>query len=184
VRKDNSTPAVIIDYNIAQLLKQQTGVGREYTINQDIRGLDAGLDPVDPLVAKIKLIRTKSGVLLALDGSTSLRVLCSRCLDPVVVPVTLSFAEEFLQTVDITTGFAMGTSEEDPSLLIDGHHDLHLANIIREYLLMAVPMHPLCHEDCKGLCPVCGHNLNLGPCGHSVQPPDDRWSSLKSLLDK
>ena len=188
MRRDNNTPAVSIDYNIAQLLKQPMGAGRARTINvplrHDVRGLDPGLDPVDPLVATLKLVRTKSGVLLTLDGSTSLRVPCSRCLDPVVVPVTLKFEEEFLQTVDVATGFPLGPSEDDPSLLIDRHHDLHLADIIREYLLMAVPMYSLCREDCRGLCQICGHNLNQGPCGHSGRPSDDRWSSLKSLLDK
>ncbi len=173
-----------MDYNIAQLLKQQTGAVRDYSFSQDIHGLDPALDLVQPLTARLKVIRTQNGVLVTMKGETSLRVTCSRCLEPVVVPVTVNFEEEFLQTIDVMTGMSLGTSEDDPALLIDGHHDLHLADVVREYLLLAVPMHPLCREDCKGLCPQCGHNLNEGACGHTAQPTDERWAALKSLFDK
>jgi uncharacterized protein len=183
VKKDSKTsPAAAIDYNIAQLLKQPTGEGREYVLNEDLTGLDDSLVPEAPLTGKIKLVRTKNGVLLSLDGTARLRVSCSRCLDPVAVPVTLRFEEEFLQTIDVTTGSALGASHEDPSILIDGHHDLHLADIVREYLLTEAPMHALCREDCKGLCPTCGRNLNLGPCSCEKQNEDERWAALKQLL--
>jgi len=183
VKRDNKPPAVVMDYNIAQLLKQQIGAVRDYSFSQDLRGLDPALDPVEPLVARFRVVRTKRGVLVTMTGTTSLRVPCSRCLEPVTVPVSLSIEEEFLQTIDIVTGLPLGTSADDPALLIDGHHELHLAEVVREYLLLAIPMHPLCREDCKGLCPQCGHNLNEGPCGHSGQPGDERWAVLRSLLD-
>jgi len=185
VKRDNSKDnAVTIDINIAQLLKQPTGSGREYDIQESIRGIDPLLDPVGPLSAHVKLVRTKSGVLLSFSGKSSLRTPCSRCLEPATMPVSLSFEEEFLQTVDVASGLPLGTSQDDPAVLIDEHHDLHLAGLVREYLLLALPMHPLCREDCKGLCPQCGHNLNSGPCSCHVEPVDERWAALKGLLDK
>jgi DUF177 domain-containing protein len=95
----------------------------------------------------------------------------------------LSFDEEFLQTVDVITGLPISASQDDPALLIDGHHDLHLADLIRQYLLLAVPMHPLCREDCKGLCPQCGRNLNNGGCTCNTESGDERWAALKRLLN-
>lgn len=182
MKKDAKAPAVLMDFNIAQLLKQPTGAAREYPLNEDLKGLDPALDPTEPLTGKVRLIRTKNGVLITLSGVTTLRVACSRCLEPVTVPVGLSFEEEFFQTVDVITGLSLGTSRDDPAVLIDGHHEVHLADVIREYLLTALPMHPLCREDCRGLCPQCGHNLNDGSCGHVAQAGDERWATLKELL--
>ena len=181
MKKDARTPTVV-DFNIAQLLKQPTGAAREYPLQEDIKGLDPSLDPTEPLTGKVKLIRTKGGVLIALSGKTTLRVACSRCLNPVTVAVDLDFEEEFFQTVDVITGLSLHTSHDDPAVLIDGHHEVHLADVIREYLLTDLPMHPLCREDCKGLCPQCGHNLNEGPCGHSALIGDERWATLRELL--
>ena len=181
MKKDDKAPT-LVDFNIAQLLKQPTGAAREYPLQEDIKGLDRSLDPIELLTGKVKLIRTKGGVLITLSGKTTLRVACSRCLDPVAVPVVLSFEEEFFQTVDVVTGMSLGTPRDDPAVLIDGHHEVHLVDVIREYLLTSLPMHPLCRDDCKGLCQQCGHNLNEGPCGHSAHAGDERWAALKELL--
>jgi uncharacterized protein len=171
-----------MDFNLAQLLKQAVGSLREYNLNEDLHGLDRALEPASPLTGKVKLMRTTGGVLMTLTGETSLRVACSRCLDPVVVPIVLSFEEEFLQTVDVITGLSLNAPQDDPALLIDGHHDLHLADLIREYLLLELPMHALCRQDCKGLCPQCGHNLNSEPCTCNSDAGDERWAALKVLL--
>jgi uncharacterized protein len=182
VKRDTKALTAVMDFNLAQLLKQPTGAAREYSLNEDLHGLDAAIDATEPLTGTMKLIRTKSGALLTLRGKTSLRVACSRCLDPVTAPVSLDFEEELLQTVDIITGVTLHARQDDPALLIDGHHEMHLADLIREYLLLALPMHPLCREDCKGLCPQCGHNLNNGPCACDSKADDERWAALKALL--
>ena len=48
-------------------------------------------------------------------------------------------------------------------------------------LLVALPLKPLCREDCAGLCPQCGANLNEGPCGCEPDTEDDRWAALREL---
>lgn len=174
----------MMEYNLAQLLKQAIGATREYTLNEDLQGLDPAITATAPLTGKLKLIRTQDGAIMALNSKTSLRVACSRCLEAVDVPVPLVFEEEFFQTVDIITGLPLGLAQDDPALLIDNHHDLHMADVIREYLLLALPMKPLCREDCKGLCPHCGHNLNEGPCDCNSDTVDERWNTLAVLLNK
>ncbi|HEY8498013.1 MAG TPA: DUF177 domain-containing protein [Limnochordales bacterium] len=59
---------------------------------------------------------------------------------------------------------------------------LDLTDAIRETLQLALPMKQVCREDCKGLCPRCGHDLNQGPCGCTVQETDARWAPLAALL--
>lgn len=182
--KRDTKPVVLLEYNLAQLLKQAIGAMREYTLNEDLQGIDPAITTTEPLTGKLKLVRTQDGALITLKGKTSIRVVCSRCLEPVDIAVALEFEEQFFQTVDVITGLPLGPSQDDPAVLIDSHHDLHMADIIREYLLLALPMQPLCREDCKGLCPTCGHNLNEGPCGHESGPVDERWGSLGELLSR
>ncbi len=58
---------------------------------------------------------------------------------------------------------------------------LELKDILREQVLLALPMQRICREDCKGICPVCGKDRNGGDCGCVVRPADDRWAALKDL---
>jgi uncharacterized protein len=57
-----------------------------------------------------------------------------------------------------------------------------LAEVAREQLLLWLPMHWTCHEDCRGMCPVCGTNLNQQDCGCQQQTGDARWAALKNLM--
>jgi uncharacterized protein len=59
--------------------------------------------------------------------------------------------------------------------------ELNLAPALREQVLLALPSSPLCDEACKGLCAVCGQDMNERDCGHEQHPPDPRWQALKDL---
>jgi uncharacterized protein len=67
--------------------------------------------------------------------------------------------------------------------LADRSESVELTPDIREAILLAFPSHPVCREDCKGLCAQCGADLNQGPCG-CVQPKDRRWNALDGLRIK
>jgi uncharacterized protein len=73
--------------------------------------------------------------------------------------------------------------EDDRALWIDDHHVLDLSEVLRQDALLATPMHVVCDDECRGLCPTCGQNLNEGPCDC---PPegDPRWSALQDLLNR
>lgn len=64
-----------------------------------------------------------------------------------------------------------------------GDH-LELAPMLREQLILATPMHPLCTADCLGLCLRCGKDLNTGPCGCAVEPPSGPFQVLRKLKQK
>jgi uncharacterized protein len=59
--------------------------------------------------------------------------------------------------------------------------EIDLSELLRESLLLELPMRPLCSDDCVGLCSVCGKNLNQGPCGCVHDDVDPRWAVLKDL---
>jgi uncharacterized protein len=64
----------------------------------------------------------------------------------------------------------------------DAHIDLQ--PLIREYALLEIPIKPICKPDCKGLCPVCGEDLNQVDCGHKGDTKETPFSALKDLLEE
>jgi len=97
---------------------------------------------------------------------------CVRCLEPATlaldVPVTLTFAEREEPMVEEEDE----NTEEDVIYFSDGVIDV--GPEIRDELLLALPMKPLCQEDCAGICPTCGANRNLTPCDCAERPAGGR----------
>jgi len=168
--------------NVAQLLKQPVGATRQYELQEQLELSDEGVLPVAPLAGTVHLLRTQRGVLVHLQARTQVQIACCRCLEPFTTPVEINFQEEFFPTIDIHTGLPIEVPEDDKAALIDDSHVLDLGEMVRQYLLLSLPMHPLCREDCAGLCPHCGHNLNAGPCACPPEPVDSRWATLRELL--
>ena len=111
-------------------------------------------------------------------GSLSTRMAgqCRRCLAPVPLPVVATIDALFSGDPDAL---------EDPSSypLAPDATEIDLRPAVREELLLALPRWVVCRDDCRGLCPRCGKDLNAGPCGC---PPavDQRWQGLATLKDK
>jgi uncharacterized protein len=111
-------------------------------------------------------------------GSLTTRIAgqCRRCLAPLAVPVTADINALFSGDADAL---------EDPNsyLLTPEATEIDLRPAVREELVLAVPQWVLCRDDCRGLCPRCGKDLNAGPCGC---PPalDQRWERLAALKGK
>ena len=165
-------------FNVAQLLKGPTGGVRKYDLDFEVEGLDEEIQPIEPLLGSVKLVRTGRGILLTGRLHTRLMVDCHRCLEPFPVPIGLDLEEEFLPTVNIGEGNQLPEIGDDEALLIDEHHILDMTEVVRQNILLAMPSHPLCHADCKGLCPECGQNLNEGTCDCLEAEIDPRWQAL------
>jgi uncharacterized protein len=165
--------------NVSQLLREPVGSVRDYEISEavDISG-DGGGHPVQ---GKVRLMHTPRSILAECALGTDIELTCSRCLSPFRYPVTLNLKEEYLPTIDVVSGVPLPPPEEG-TFTIDEHHILDLTEAVRQYTLLATPMKPLCYEDCAGLCPNCGHNLNEGPCDCPATTMDPHWSELTKLL--
>ena len=118
------------------------------------------------------------------DFSTTLELACARCLEPVVHKVARHFdllyrpqgADAGQEEISVTaTEAEIGYYQGDGVLLED---------VLREQVLLAVPLKTICREDCKGLCPQCGKNLNVEQCSCADAAEDPRWSALKDIRDK
>ena len=96
---------------------------------------------------------------------------CDRCLSE----------GERLWTLDFSEDYAKTPGETDEAAFFDGE-TIILDDLVRDTLLVAEPLRELCKSDCKGLCPVCGQNLNEGICECDAFVPDPRLAALESLL--
>lgn len=167
--------------HVAQLLKAEIGAKRDYEVNGTIDIYGDG--SVSEVLGRIGLMRTNRGILVKGRLHTEAGVYCSRCLALFRCPLDLEIEEEYFPTVDVVSGVPVSVPE-DSGFTIDEHHLIDLAEAVRQYALVGLPMKPLCRENCAGLCPGCGHNLNEGPCGCPAEPADPRWAVLVDMANK
>jgi uncharacterized protein len=165
--------------NVSQLLKEAIGSSRTYEISEAIT---AGEGESRPVKGTVNLVRTDRGILVTGELHTEVELTCSRCLGRYVTPLTVQFEEEYIPTIDVNSGLPLPAPEEPTLFTIDEHHIIDLDEAVRQYALLAMPMKPLCREDCAGICAECGQNLNEGPCGCPERNMDPRWAALSKLL--
>ena len=119
---------------------------------------------------------------------TELELQCSRCLEPFKMPVDREFDLRYLPAgaAEPEPDDDEETEVEDDDVAVTFYRDeqIDLNELLREQFYLALPMKPLCSEDCKGICPQCGTNRNTAPCDCSPQWEDPRLAGLKTLLEK
>ncbi|MHB9156081.1 MAG: YceD family protein [Endomicrobiales bacterium] len=114
------------------------------------------------LRAHYTLTLVDSEILLEGDLSGEVTVECCRCLEKFVYPVNLTLKQTYPASVT----------------------EIDLEDEIRQTLILHLPTKPLCREDCRGICPQCGKNLNAARCTCTPAPEDPRWGKLKGLIHK
>jgi uncharacterized protein len=164
--------------NVSQQLKGPLGAIRKYKVSEPV---NIG-DVENPAEGEIKLIRTNRGILAKGNLNTRIDLTCSRCLGSFSYPLALDIEEECFPTRDVVSGVPLSVPDEPGCITIDENNVLDLAEPIRQYAALITPMKPLCREDCAGLCPSCGRNLNSGNCSCPPQPADPRWAKLSQLV--
>ena len=124
------------------------------------------------------------GVLVTGSATAPLAGECARCLAPLAAAVTASFTELYLYTRDRHDKhdrFDETTEQDDEELHLDGDL-LDLEPVLRDAVVLALPMSPLCRDDCPGLCVQCGVPLAEAGPGHGHEDaPDPRWAGLKQF---
>jgi uncharacterized protein len=118
------------------------------------------------------------------EVSTTLESACARCLEPVIQEVDRKFdllyrplgVDAGKEEISVTSAEAEISYYQSESLLLE--------DVVREQVLLALPLRVICREDCKGLCPHCGKNLNLEQCSCAEPIEDPRWAALKEIRSK
>lgn len=164
--------------NVLRELRQAIGAVSILDVSEPLIAVD-DLD-IHDLTGTATLLRTDRGLLVTFRAKGRANVGCSRCLTEVETPIEIAFEEEYVPVIDANTGARIRKSTAPDTFRIGPDFVLELREAVRQYILMSEPSKPLCRPDCRGLCPACGADLNLGPCSCNSQA-DERWQALAGL---
>ncbi len=160
--------------NVGYIAQQSIGYSRGFLFSFPSIFIQPDLYLQD-LEGKIEISRTSQGLLAQCEFQASTDSTCGRCLADSKQTLKTEFTELFT---------FLSHADADTELIYPEDGQIDFGPIVREYLLIELPINPLCQDDCKGLCPVCGENLNTQTCDHGADSIDPRLAKLKSLLDE
>jgi uncharacterized protein len=148
------------------------------------------VDFLDPKVRQKSLLYAKGKAELASELLDEIRIRaqvkvemeadCDRCLEPAPFSIDEEFVLLYRPMADSEAEEAELDEDESQVGFYEGD-GLELNDVLRENVLLALPMQRLCSEDCKGICPECGQNRNQNACQCVAKAMDDRWAVLKQL---
>jgi uncharacterized protein len=136
---------------------------------------------VAPVALEFDVHKDKARFRLVGSAVTELELPCSRCLEPFRLPVNAAFDLRYLPASEMSHDEEREIEEEDLETSYYRDDQIDLNELLREQFYLALPMKPLCGDDCKGLCPQCGTNRNTGTCECDTGWEDPRLAPLKEL---
>jgi uncharacterized protein len=149
----------------------------EFKESPDSLELEAeGMEFSSPVELKLRILKSGKNYIGEGEVKTEVGFECSRCLN------------KYTQAVKSEIRFLL--KEEKEQIILESEEGgdqiqkgsfFNLDDLVRENLVLSLPLKPLCFVDCKGLCPVCGVNLNLSTCECKREVIDPRWEKLKKL---
>jgi len=160
-------------YKVSALIRAEVGAQLYLNIDEPERRLGHDLI-VDFVRGKLRLTRTDQHILLNGVLATTISAECVRCLDSFRLPLQIQLEELF--------ALNPGPVVADPQYTVAPDGTIDLTYPLREQVLLAQPLNPVCRPNCRGLCMNCGKNLNEGPCDCTDESIDPRLAALKALL--
>ena len=158
--------------DVSYLVKGSPGTHKEFEFSFPQLKFSSELTLVD-VQGKIIISVTEDGVVAEGKLVALTQLDCSRCLNDFWHPLEISFTEIF----------SAHPSEDSGEQKLPADKSIDLTPIIRDYATLDIPIRQVCTENCKGLCAVCGMNLNQKDCGHRQESIDPRMEGLRELLD-
>ncbi len=173
--------------DLSEILSR-VGAHRSYTIEEPPIEAD-DLVCAGPILGRVTFTNAGNALVLVGEVETSVEMLCSRCLAPMTCPLAVSIAEQFPVThVGLGGGrAAVPVVQEEEASGAGGLFRgpaLDLTEMLRQLISLGLPTQPLHREDCLGLCPTCGRDLNEGPCGCREREPGGPFAQLGELLSE
>jgi len=159
--------------NVGFIIHEEVGYSHEIPFELDYVKLDDF--ELRNLTGQVDIGRTPQGLVVQGKFSADTNLECVRCLKEFKYPLKWEITELY--------AFNKKSVSESELLVPDDAH-IDLAPLIREYALLEIPIKPLHEPECMGLCIECGQDLNLKDCGHSQDPGDSPFATLKDLLDE
>ena len=170
----------MLSLNVAKIRDAQERFEQVYAPEQ-LACADETFRVAAPVTLAFDIYKDKDQFRLIGTVQTTLELPCSRCLEAFTWPVDSSFDLRYQPHARNTGEGEREIEEDDLTTAFYENDTIDLGQLMREQLYLALPMKPLCGDDCKGLCPTCGSNWNKGTCDCSNQSEDPRLAALKAL---
>lgn len=137
--------------NVAALLREQQGAFRSYRFVIDRFDLGDDLCASD-LAGQVRLTRLSDAILIAVKGQATVTLECQRCLETYEQPVSVAFSEEFRIAYDVRRGTLIESESDelDERLEVTENHELDFSEPMRQEIIVALPMRPVCGDNCPG----------------------------------
>ena len=144
-----------------------------------------GLSKIDfdfesPLQSEVKIKKAGRSVLITGKVQTTLRLQCIRCLKEFSYPLSSIFELTLHSLKEAPSGEEIELGSEEMESSFFKREEIHLSEVACEQIFLEIPYQPICREDCKGLCSLCGKDLNLSSC----ECVKEEFSSGFSVLQK
>jgi uncharacterized protein len=164
----------LLRLNVGFIIHESVGYSRDFPFEFPSITLKPDLALKD-LSGTARVTRTHQGLLVQVVMTAATGYECVRCLEDFYQRLEIDVVELYAFTLN---------SRTDSGLMVPETGLLDLESLVREEMLLAIPINPICRPDCEGLCPICGENLNETQCSHEYEEVDSRLSVLKALLDE
>lgn len=167
-------------------IKDTKGASIEVELSEPVGGLGAAGREIEvraPVEVRARVTNTGHGALLVQGTARArLRVTCDRCLAPFELEVVCDFEQQCVRGREDGHPTRPSGDEGRTDDVCEYRGDLvDIGPGVRESLSLAIPIKLVCNDECKGLCPSCGKNLNEGPCDCTGRPYDVRFAALADL---
>ncbi len=133
-----------------------------------------------PVVAKVGIEKRRRQLFLTGHIKTFGKFVCDRCLDNFEKEIEVDYRMTYVYDMEDAGEIDRG----EITVIHTSTNEINIAEDVREYILLSVPLKLLCKDDCAGLCSTCGANLNQGACGCPKEDIDPRWEKLKKIINK
>lgn len=168
--------------NVQELLLRDLSIAEVFPPGA-VDYFDAHLRQVSDLVVEGTAVLRQATMEIVVKGrlTVEMEADCDRCLEAARFPLSLEF-DLVYQPLPSVMPEEVVLSPEETEIAFYRGLGIELADVVREQVLLALPMRRICRPDCRGICPVCGENRNLVNCACRQEWVDDRWAALRNLV--
>jgi len=152
-------PRYPLRINVGFLIYQPIGTNRDFVFDLPVVQFSPDFE-LSELKGDAHISRTPQGLLVEAEFSGNLKLECVRCLEEYSQQLITNFSELY---------FFRYRRNPESELFVPEDGQINLGPLVREYLMLEMPIKSICRPDCKGLCSICGENLNFTVCEHQVQ---------------
>jgi uncharacterized protein len=170
----------MLSLNLAKIRTPETHVEEQYRPDQ-LGGESDVYTVVAPVSLVFDIYKDKDKFHLRGVVKTTLEMSCGRCLEPFRLAVDAPFDLRYQPHAPQHEAGEREIEADDLDTAYYENDEIDLGQLMQEQFYLALPMKPLCKDDCKGLCPTCGTNLNKATCDCKTDWEDPRLAALKAL---